>query len=152
MKHTFILITDAHRARCFERNTQTHALTELADFIYPHATLGNTEGAGDLTGAAGKGHGRTAQAGTQFEPHTEVHAKERHSFAVQLADYLNKAVSTQQWEALVLIATAPMLGELKPCLSAAATKVLQRCIASDLTHYQGPELKQRVELALQLPD
>lgn len=149
MDKTWILIADAHRARCFERHAKDHSLTELADFVSPKTSIA---GGGDLTGAAGKGHGRTAHAGTQFEPHTDVGAKERGSFARQLADYLNDAIAAQRCNALVLIATSTMLGDLKPCLSPAASKALKRSVASDLTHYTGPELKERVNQALALPD
>ena len=41
-----------------------------------------------------------------------------------------------------------MLGELIPLLSHAADKALRRSVAIDLTHCQGPELKQRVQQAL----
>lgn len=151
MDKTWILIADAHRGRCFVRNAQDHSLAELGDFLSPHATLTGTANGGDLTGAAGKGHGRTGHAGTQFEPRTEAHAKTRGSFARQLADYLNEGVAQGRCHALVLIATSPMLGELKPGLSPAAAKVLQRCVTADLTHYTGPELKKRVDHALQPP-
>ena len=152
MHKTWILITDARRARFFERHAGNHALTELADFVYPHPTLVSQAGGGDLTGAAGKGHGRTAHAGTQFEPRTEAHAKERGGFARQLAAYLNQGVAEQRCNELVLIASSPMLGELKPCLSSAAQKLLKSCVPSDLTHYTGSELQERVDQALQLPD
>lgn len=151
MEKTWILIADAHRARCFERKAADHSLTELADFVHPKINLASEAGGGDLTGAAGKGHGRTGHAGTQFEPHTEVQDKERNSFARELANYLNTSVTEQRCNALVMIATSPMLGELKPHLNPAAEKVLKRCVDSDLTHYTGPELKQRVDHALQLP-
>lgn len=152
MEKTWILIADAQRARCFERHAPDHSLTELADFVHPHKNMVSEASADDLTGAAGKGHGRTGHAGTQFEPHTEAHAKERGSFARQLADYLNEGVAGQRCNGLVLIASSPMLGELKPCLSSAADKALRRCVVSDLTHYTGPELRERVNHALQLPD
>ena len=152
MKKTWILIADAHRARCFERDDVDHSLTELAGFVFPKPSLASQAGGGDLTGEAGKGHGRTGHAGTQFEPHTEVHAKDRSSFALHLATYLNDAVAGQQCHALVLITTPPMLGELKPHLNHAANKVLKRCVTSDLTHYTGPELVERVNQALKLPD
>lgn len=152
MEKTWILITDAHRARCFERQAPDHSLIELADFVFPKKNVFSEAEGGDLTGAAGKGHGRTGHAGTQFEPRTDVHAKERGSFAHQIADYLNAGVSGQRCHALVLIATSPMLGELRSCLSPASDKALKRCIASDLTHYTGPELKERVDHALQLPE
>lgn len=152
MDKTWILVADAARARCFERHARDHSLTELADFVFPQRKLGDELGAGDLTGAAGKGHGRIGHSGRQFEPRTELHAKERGTFARQLADHLNTAVAEQRCNRLMLIASQAMLGELKPCLSVAAEKALQRCITRDLTRYQGPELQQRINEALQLPD
>lgn len=56
-----------------------------------------------------KGHGRTGHAGTQFERHTPAQAKERDSFARQLADYLNEGVAAKRCNGLVLIASSPML-------------------------------------------
>lgn len=152
MEKTWILIANAERARCFERHGADHSLTELSDFVHPQASLEGQAGGGDLTGAAGKGHGRTGHAGTQFEPHTEAHAKERASFARQLADHLNEGIAGQQCHAIVLIATSPMLGEIRPCLSPAADKAVKRSVASDLTRYQGLDLKKRIDDALQLPD
>ncbi len=151
MKKTWILVANAECARCFERHGKGLALTELADFVHPQTSLSGAASGGDLTGAAGKGHGRTAHAGTQFEPHTEVHAKERNDFARLLADYLNRGVAEQRCDELVLIASGPMLGALRPCLSPAADKLLGLSVASDLTRYQGSELKQRIDHALQLP-
>ena len=55
------------------------------------------------------------------------------------------------WPGLRLIASSPMLGDLKPLLSSTAERVLQRSVTSDLKRYQHAELQQRVELALQLP-
>jgi protein required for attachment to host cells len=152
MRTTWILISDAHRARCFERDNASQSLTELADFIYPQKTVAQVASGGDLSGAAGKGHGRTGHAGTKFEPQTDEQAKARASFAHQLAHYLNQAVAVHECPAIVLIASSPMLVELRPALSSAAEKVLKRCIASDLTHFSGPELNERVARALQLPE
>lgn len=152
METSWILIANSGRARCFERHAADHSLTELSDFMHLHASLEEQAGGGDLTGAAGKGHGRTGHAGTQFEPHTQADAKERADFARQLADYLNEGVAGRRCDALVLIATSTMLGELRPCLSHAAEKAVKRSIVSDLTRYQGADLRQRVNEALQLPD
>lgn len=152
MNKTWILVANARRARCLERDAADHALTELADFIHPQHRMASNPGAGDPTGEAGKGHGRTGHAGTQFEPKTDVRAKERSDFARSLADYLNEAVAAQRCNGIVLIASSPMLGELKPLLSVAAGKALQTCVTSDLTHYQGTDLKQRIDHALRLPN
>lgn len=151
MKKTWILVANAARARVLERRAGDHTLLELADFVCPPKNLIMEATGGDLTGAAGKGHGRTGHAGTQFEPQIEVKDKARALFARQLADYLNQGVTEQACQALVLIASSPMLGDLKPLLSSAAANVLERAVASDLTRYQHAELKERVERALQLP-
>ena len=151
MKKTWILVANATRARVLERRAADHALIELADFVHPAKTLEAEAAGGDMTGAAGKGHGRTGHAGTQFEPHIEAKDKARATFARQLADYLNHGVMAQHCQELMLIASSPMLGDLKPLLSSAAERVLQRSVTSDLTRYQHAELRERVELALQLP-
>ena len=151
MQKIWILIADAQRARYFERNLSDHTLTELADFVHPVSTLPqrtHQTHASHTSEDTGKGHGRTGHAGTQFEPHTETQDKERRNFARQLADYLNTEVAEQRCTALVLIAPAPVLGDVKPLLSHAASKIVHTTIDKDLTHYSGNELKQRVEAAM----
>ena len=152
MEKTWILVADAHRARCFERDGPTSTPVELVSFVYPQDRLPHGRTVTQLSANAGKGHGRTAHSGTQFEPHTELHSKERADFAAELTAYLNQGVAAQRCAGLVLIASSPMLGELKPGLSPAASALLRRCVAKDLTHYQGPELQQRITQALALPD
>jgi len=151
MDTTWVLVANGECARCFERRTEDHALIELADFVHLQSHQTSPPAVGDVSGDAGKGHGRTGHAGTQFEPHTEAHAKERGNFANELAHFLNQGVSAHQCDRLVLISSPALLGELKPRLSVAATKALQAAVASDLTHYTGQELKERVDQALALP-
>jgi len=151
MEKTWILITNSERARCFER-APDHTLTELTDFVFPRASLAGEAGGGDLTGAAGKGHGRTGHAGTQFEPKTQAEEKARARFARQLTDYLNDAVTGKRCGSVVLIASSKVLGEIKPLLNLAASNALKRSIVSDLTQFTGLELKKSVDRALELPD
>ena len=108
MEKTWILVSNAHRARCFETDGRSDALKELADFIYPRVSSGHDAQAAGGVADVGKGHGRTGHAGTQFEPHVEAGAKERHSFARQLADYLNTGVAAQRCERVAMIATQPL--------------------------------------------
>ena len=152
METTYVLIADAHRARCFEREASSNLLIEQADFVAPQTRITNLPRNTDLSGAAGKGHGRTGHAGTQFEPKTELPDKERSQFARELAQYVNTAVNEHRCDKLVLIATSTVLGDLKPQLNSAATLALSRTIAKDLTHYTGPELAQRVNHALELQE
>lgn len=149
MTRTWVLIADSHRARVFERQASQHALVELADFVYPrtHAMGDGHEGAGN--GERSKGHGRTGHAGTQFEPQTDLQSKERRVFSQLLAAHLNDGVASQQCNALVLIAPGPMLGELRPRLSPSAGNALRHTVVSDLTHFEGRELEERVDKVLQ---
>lgn len=151
MHTTHILISDAQRARYFVRQMPEHTLTELSNFAHPTTTLPqriHLAHANHTSEDTGKGHGRTGHAGTQFEPHTEVHDKERRSFARHLADFINHEVTEKRCHALVLIATAPMLGDLQPLLSYETLQVLRKKIDKDFTHFSGIELKQRVDTTL----
>jgi protein required for attachment to host cells len=149
MNTAYVLISDAHRARCFERPLGSSRLVELADFVSPHRQMVNQSSAGSQTGAASKGHGRTAHAGTQFEPVTSDTGKARAEFAQQLADYLNTSAAEHRYQSLVLIATGPMLGEIEPRLNPVAVQALTRRVAKDFTHFTGPELDVRVKRELE---
>jgi protein required for attachment to host cells len=128
MTRTWVLIADSHRGRLFERQARGHALLELADFVYPNDRA-------------------TGHAGTQFEPHTDLRAKDRRLFSQLLAAHLNDGVASQQYSALVLIAPGPMLGDLR--LNVSAGNALRYSVDGDLTHFEGTELQQRVDQALQ---
>ena len=127
MTRTSALIADSHRGRLFERQARGHTLVELADFVYPNdSALGGGHQESSLT----KGHGATGHAGTQ-SPTAEF------------------GKPSQQCNALVLIAPSPLLGDLRPRLSVSAGNALRHTVASDLTHFEGRELQQRVDQALQ---
>jgi protein required for attachment to host cells len=150
MNKTWILVSDARRARCFERSGPHSALTELECFVHAQQRHAGAPASGDVSGDAGKGHGRTGHAGTQFEPKTASRTVERREFARQLAKYINQGVAEHRCASLVLIATGPMLGELRPCLSHDAEKALKTCVVSDLTRYQGEQLRERIDDALKV--
>ena len=149
MEKTWILVANAHRARVLEQHGSHNLLTELSDFVHPKSRASSQ---GNISGDVGKGHGRTAHHGTQFEPHTEPQDKERLEFARELASYLNEAAHGRSYSQLILIATSPMLGTLRPLLNHAASEMVKRTVSSDLTIYQDRDLKERVDLALALPE
>jgi len=151
MTKSLVLVANARRARCFERDGAGSDLAELVSFVHPQERHAGRAAAGDVSGDAGKGHGRTAHSGTQFEPRTSVRMAERQEFARELAKYVNDAVAGRKCDSLVLIATGPMLGELRSCLGNAARKVLKASFPSDLTRLQGRKLSARIDSALGLP-
>ncbi len=148
MKKTHYLVANSQHARYFERHPPNHNLTEITDFVHPLSTLTqrtHQAHTSHVNEEVGKGHGRTAHAGTQFEPRHEVIDKERHVFAQQLAQFVNTEVYQQRCRDLVLVASAPMLGELTPLLSPGVHKVLRQKIAKDYSHLRGRDLESHIE-------
>lgn len=150
MANTWILVSNAHRARCFEYDKSKLKFNELADFACPQARIVREHDRLAQPGSDRKGHGRTAHAGTQLEPRMTNIAKERSHFARELAEFLNKGVADKNCGRLALIASDRMLGEIRPCLSSAADRALGTCVAGDFTRYQGKDLSQRLQQALHL--
>jgi protein required for attachment to host cells len=148
MKKIHYLIANSQQARYFEQHLPSHTLTEITDFVHPLSTLTQRTHQAHTNSVAeevGKGHGRTAHAGTQFEPHTEWQDKERHLFAQQLAQFVNTEVYQQRCRELILVASAPLLGALTPLLSSGTHKVLRQKIAKDYAHLRGRDLEHHIE-------
>lgn len=139
----WVLVANAARARCFERNDHNHALRELASFVHPQSRQKGSALADDRGGLVHKG-----VASTQFQPHTDVHEKEHEAFARELAHHLDDAVLAHRCSGLVLFASSSFLGELRSHLGPSTVPRVKAGIALDLTSYSGAELEQRVTQAL----
>ncbi len=141
MDRTWIVVANAARARLCEYDPRDGSLTELAGFVHAQGRQKGSDLGTDRPGHAEKGQ---ASVRTSFEPHTELHAKEREHFAHELAQQLDDAVAQKRCPAVALIASNPFLGALKAQLGAAATKVLVATSPTDLTHCDMAELNRRV--------
>ena len=141
----WVLVANAARARCFERDAEHNALRELADFVHPQSRMK----AGALSDERG-GKVYKSAASTRFEPRTSVHDKEHEHFARELARYLDDAVLAHRCPGLAVLASDPFLGEIKSHLGEASQRLLKASIALDLTAYSGAELERRVAQALHM--
>lgn len=139
----WVLVANAARARCFERNDHNHALRELASFVHPQSRQKGSALADDRGGLVHKG-----VASTQYQPHTDVHKKEHEAFARELAQYLDDAVLAHRCSGLVLLASSAFLGEIRSHLGSSTVPRVKAGIALDLTSFTGAELEQRVTEAL----
>lgn len=139
----WLLVANGSRARCFERDSENNALREIADFVHPEGRLRRQALESDRPGHALKG-----AASTQFEPRTDPHAKELARFADELVAQLDEAALSHRFKRLALIASNPLLGELRSRLGAAARERLDASVALDLTAYADGELEHRVAQAL----
>jgi protein required for attachment to host cells len=139
----WVLVANGTRARCFERDSENNALREIADFVHPKGRLKGQALESDRPGHAFKG-----AASTQLEPHTDPHVKERARFADELVAMLDEAALSHRFERLALIASNPLLGELRSRLGTACRQRLHASVALDLTTYADSELEHRVAHAL----
>jgi protein required for attachment to host cells len=139
----WVLVANAARARCFERNPMTSRLRELAGFVHEESRIKPSHFDSDRPGHAMKG-----QASTQFDPHINPQAKQRAQFARELAAYLDEAALAHRYDRLALIASDPFLGDLRANLGDASRRCMIISQAVDLTHVGGPELETRVTTAM----
>ena len=144
MKPTWIVVANASRARCFERDDNDAPLRMLTSLEHPQSRARDA----DLTGS-GLGHGLGAAT---YVPRLDPKDKEHDQFAKEVADYLNAGIAAQACGALVVLASNPFLGEIKNRLSRQANKALHAAHACDLTSYEGRELQKRVNAALNVPE
>lgn len=139
----WLLVANAARARCFERDPENGHLRELAGFVHEQSRLKRSQLGDDRPGHAMKGG-----ASTQFEAHTDVHQKHREQFARELAAYLDEAALAHRYDKLVLIASTPFLGELRAQLGDASRRCMVTSQALDLTELGGRDLESRVRSAM----
>lgn len=139
----WVVVANAARARCFERDPDNNALRELADFVHPQSRLKGRALDDDRGGHAIKG-----DASTQYAPHTDSHTKEHEHFAREIAAFLEEGAIVHRFERLWVIASSAFLGELRSHLREHARGLLHAGVARDLTAYAGAELEHRVAQAL----
>jgi protein required for attachment to host cells len=141
MKPTWILIADGSRARLFEQLQPHEHWRELRAWVNPATRLRTESLAFDQLGRASKGQ----PGATSFVPRTSPRQREHRRFAHELSRHLDLGVRSGQCDALVLIASNSLLGELRQALPAQASKRVLWSAPVDLTSYAGRELETRFE-------
>jgi len=140
----WVVVANAARARCFERDPDNNALRELTDLVHPPSRLKGRALSDDRDGHALKG----AAASTQFQPRTDPHSKEHALFAREVATFVESGAAAGHFERLCLIASATFLGELRAHLGEHSRSRLHVSAALDLTIYSGSDLEHRVAQAI----
>lgn len=139
----WVLVANASRARCFEREPSTSRLRELADFVHEESRIKSSQLDDDRPGHAMKGH-----ASTQFDTRTDARAKQRGEFARELAAYLDEAALAHRYDRLAVMASDPFLGELRAHLGDASRRLMMTSRSVDLTQVAGHALESRVTSAM----
>ena len=139
MKPTWTLIADGSRARLFEQSQPQEPWREMRAWVHPASRLRTESLAYDQLGRASKGQ----PGATSFVPRTSPKQREHRRFAHELAQHLDLGVRSGQCDALVLIASHSLLGELRQALPMQAGKRVLWSAPVDLTSYAGRELETR---------
>jgi hypothetical protein len=139
----WVVVANAARARCFERDADNGAMREIAAFVHPASRIEGRALSDDRAGHAYKG-----AASTQFQPRTDAPTKEHVRFARVIADFVEDGARAHRFEQLAMFASDPFLGVLRARLGHAARGHVHTSRPLDLTLYGDGELELRVREAL----
>ena len=140
---TWVLVSDACRARLFQDLGPRGGLEELEAFNRPQAREHVKDRVSDRTGLKPAG-GQGARVGASQE--VDPKEAEGRAFARLLADMLQKRWNRQAFSGLVLIAPPHFLGLLRNALSETVAKCVVASIDKDLTVLGAPELSRRLHV------
>jgi protein required for attachment to host cells len=144
MSHTWVLITDAARARLFQIDGRD-GMAEVACLSNPERrTVTHDRDLNDRlprTIESGSAH-RSA-----IEPHTTLREKSERQFARAVAERLEHDAERQQYEHLILVAPPRFLGVLREHLPEALHRRVVGEIRHDLVSASTQELKERLQEA-----
>jgi protein required for attachment to host cells len=145
---TWIVVSNASRARVFSVNGATPAWTLVRELEHPASRAKGSEltptEPGRMKQSAGQGR-PAMEAGT---PPKEVEAEH---FAQELAHLLDKEYDHQAYSQLLLVAPPHFLGLLRKRLNAKLTKHLLASVDKDLTAIEARDLPERLNGALPAP-
>ncbi len=142
MKRQWIVVANAAHARLFSRALPTDPLIPLSVLEHPESRLKGSE-----LGDERPGHEATdnSPGGNRYEPRTDVRRKEHQKFAQEISQRLDAGLAAGDFDALLVYASNPFLGELKAQLSEAVQKRLQATFDRDLTSFGLDEIERRLQ-------
>jgi protein required for attachment to host cells len=141
---TWILVSDASRARLFSTELREDGWSLVAQFEHPESRQLSSEirpssppGRTQQSTARGARH-------TAMEPQTTPKEAEADRFAQHLADYLEKSTAGRRFDYLVLVAPPHFLGRLHGSLGRQAAKHVRTTVNKDLSMFTAAELRERL--------
>lgn len=141
MRKQWILVANGSLARFFSRTGVFDPLVALETIDFPEGRLKHGEFERDRQGHESSDN---SSAAAHFEPHTSTRKKLLHQFARELAKRLEEGVVDGEYETFWLIASNPLLGELRACLSPGVAHRLQWAHDADFTGLDLGSLERRL--------
>lgn len=141
---TWILVSDAARARLFAGEFPEGEWSQVTDFNHPESRQPGRAGrTAEPAGRTRQGTG-WRRIRSAFDPHTPPKDIEKSRFAVELADYLDRTVAARKFDVLVLVAPPRFLGLLQEQLSDQVLMRVRAAVDKDLTQLTASELRDRL--------
>ena len=139
---TWILISDASRARLFATNGKLKVWTLVQELDHPAS---RAKGVDIMSGAPGRTQ-QSSGLGSRpaMEPPTPPKEVEAEHFAQQLAAVLEHGHGRNAFSRLILVAPPQFLGLLRKTLSAQVSKRVIASVDKDYTQLQERELPERL--------
>jgi protein required for attachment to host cells len=153
MDTTWILISDASRARLFATEGQGKPLQLVQEFEHPESRAANqdlvTDRPGRVQQSAGGGPGSPGGGSrSAMEPQTTPKEVEHDLFARELAGALYKGATGNAYAHLVLAAPPQFLGMLREVIDEPVRKKVSASLDKDYTRLDLRELTERVQGSL----
>lgn len=156
---TWVLISDAARARIFESAERGQVFNLVKSFDHPESRAPNRDLVTDRPGRVQQSGGPTGHfpgsnpsKGNRsvMEPPTDPKTAEHHVFARELAEELEKGLHRNAYNHLILAAGPQFLGMLRESLDDQVKKHVTASLDKDYTHMDPRELQER--LSGMMPD
>ena len=139
---TWILVADATYARIFEISEESQHWELVQEFQH----LESREQGRDLIGnRPNKAQHLMEMAGKKDNP-VEFKLQEAMKFAQELTTHLDKQVSTNSFDQLVVVAPPKMLGALREKMSNQLKRLVVTEVDKDYSHMKPAEMEERVPI------
>ncbi|HLG45286.1 MAG TPA: host attachment protein [Reyranella sp.] len=147
-QRTLIVVADSAKARFLKESEDHRKLVPAgdADMLAPKARRPDRDLVTDKPGR-GFSSARDGRRGGFESPH-DPHKLEKHNFTAELANRLDEACSSKQFDRIVLVAPKRSLGELRTLLSPRVRKAVSHEVAKDLTASSPTALRKALAAAL----
>lgn len=128
MEKTWIVVAEGSRARVLSARNAVQPLVEILDFEFPEGRLRDQDIHTDRPGSTREitHGGRSA-----MEPR-DIREQQHSAFARLIADALERARNTGDYQRLMLVAPPAFLGALRSALSSPLQKLVDKTVQKNL--------------------
>ena len=138
-KQSWVLIADASICKIFFLDTKTNMISALVEtFHSTEARLHAVNLGIDRPGRIHSSYGTSTKSAV--EPKIDLQKKEKERFSHLIAEFLDKQVSIQKVEKLILIAPPTFLGKIRKRLTKKVFSIVTKEINKDLIHATEKEI------------